>query len=288
MQNQNDTRQRLEALLADADTEMMTLELNKLLDTELAKPATEIDAELVTRILDLLGVEGPTDQQKQDVWKRIQDTRHRKKRASLPTAMPRRAAILVAALALTALVLWGTAEAFHWPRLFMLAKPADDTFGVELTEQLPLETPTEGAVYTTEDNPDTDFTVYVTLDDVPALDGGYTIIPRWLPDGYFFLAGTLYQDVNVKIYTLTFANGANQFDVVVYVFSDAAVALGFDYERESEIAEAITIGSVEVTLYLNAEDSGALAYWINSEKTQYSISGQLSREEIIRIAEGLQ
>ena len=288
MQNQNDTRQRLEALLADADTEMMSLELNKLLDAELAKPATEIDAELVTTILDLLGVEGPTDQQKQDAWKRIQETRHGKKRASLPTAMPRRAAILVAALALTALVLWGTAEAFHWPRLFMLAKPADDTFGVELTEQLPPEAPTEGALYTTEDNPDTDFTVYVTLDNVPASDGGYTIIPRWLPDGYSFQSGSLYQDVNMKIYTLTFADDMNTFDVVTHLFSDDAVALAYEYQREWETPVTITVGNVEVTLYQNSEDSGALAYWINSKKTQYFISGKLSEEDIVRMVEGLQ
>lgn len=50
-----------------------TDDLEQLLDAELAKPAEEIDSDLVDRILDALGAPEPTPEQVEASWRTIKE-----------------------------------------------------------------------------------------------------------------------------------------------------------------------------------------------------------------------
>ena len=63
------TNSKIQQFLKDLDNEV----LDQMLESELAKPAEEIDSDLVDRILDALGAPEPTPEQVEASWRTIKE-----------------------------------------------------------------------------------------------------------------------------------------------------------------------------------------------------------------------
>ena len=68
MPNRSNPSDIINRLINDKDAELMPLELNRILEEELAKPEAEIDVQLVDALLKLLEEAEPSEVEKRRMW----------------------------------------------------------------------------------------------------------------------------------------------------------------------------------------------------------------------------
>lgn len=73
MPNRSNSSEVINRLINDKEAELMPLELNRMLEEELAKPEAEIDVQLVDELLKLLEEEEPSEVEKRRMWQGISE-----------------------------------------------------------------------------------------------------------------------------------------------------------------------------------------------------------------------
>ena len=111
MPNEINRQKIIEQLKLNEDMEMMRHEIEALLDKELAKPAEEIDAQLVQDLLDLLEVSAPTPEQCDTTWNAIEQSLRKPHKLNWSKVLLRCAAAAAAVIVLLFVTIQ-TAEAF--------------------------------------------------------------------------------------------------------------------------------------------------------------------------------
>lgn len=279
MPNNND-RKIIERLTNDSALEMKRHELEELLDTELNKPAEEIDAQMVTDLLNALHPEKAPSGLEQKIWRRVKQQLHPKpqKTHRLLKRLTAIAAIVVLLFGLTI----GAARAFRWTFLLKLLQPVAETFGIYMNysgEEISTDL-TEDCYSVSEDVNAT--AIHHDLCELPDTHDGYAIKPRWIPDGYIFKQATSFSEINMTKYSIDYLRGTDEITIAIAIHTDPESVASYNYERTSDKTTDRRIGIKLVTFYRNTDDSLQLVSWIDNE-AHYSISGDLSIPEIERM-----
>lgn len=270
-------------LKSDKDTEMMRYELELMLERELAKPAEAMDAQLIEELLGALE-EDPPEADKQAIWEAIrQRRRHPAGRAR--TAL-RRIAACAAVLIFLLMATVGGAYAFNWTFLLKLLVPFAETFGIYSANNLN-STGSEQSVSIRQTS-ETEFEQrqFDTLEDFPTEREGYRLLPTWLPEGFSFLQGSLYEDESIAVISGSYVEGDAALNIVVTFFEDDEAVSTYEYERMPSNAATGVIAGITVTCYANSDGDGLAASWID-RNVHYSIVGDVTEEEMWRIVGGM-
>ena len=284
MMSKNDERKIIDSLANDKTVKMKSDDLEQMLNTELGKPESEIDAQLVQEILDALEPSAPDPAQMRAAWPRVKESLpKRQMRRKWPARLVRFAAVA----AVFSVVLVSTVEdagAFRWTLIQKLLKPVAETFGVIIDDcpDAALEA-NESPVYSVSDAPST-LVTYATLDEVPEMHEGYVIRPRWLPEGFVFSAGSHFASLDSEIYSMDFQKGEKWFNFHVHLITLDSTVYSSEFERNLDVPIEMTIGDHVVTFYSNTHDEHQLAFWIH-ENAYYMIAGEISQNDIISFIE---
>lgn len=279
----NDTKNRIliEHLKNDRSTELMPHDLNKMLDQELAKPAEEIDAQLVRDLLDLLEEKSPSKESKDECWKAIQmqtQKNNRCKRNTFFRRMSTAAAVLLAIF----FVSFGTAQAFNWTSLLKLLSPVAQTFGIYSANN-PINPPdaSDGHEYVDEDT-EYEQVNYSRLEDMPTQLKGYKIVPAWIPERFTFATGSIYEDPTIAIASIFF-NGNDEFLTLnISFYEDDEDVTSYVYEAYTEDEHSMQVAGQPVTYYHN--DSGEIrAASAIAQNVHLYIGGNISEYELEQI-----
>ena len=279
MMSKNDERKIIDSLANDKTVEMKTDDLEQMLNTELSKPESEIDGRLVQEILNALEPSQPDPAQMRAGWPHVRENlpkRREKGRWSV------RLARIAAAAAVISIVLVSTIEdarAFRWTLIQKILKPVAETFGIIIDDQTDVTPETdESTVYSVSDAP-TNLTTYATLAEVPEIQDGYIIRPRWIPDGFAFAAGSCFSSYESEIYSLDFAKGEKWFNLNIHIVTSDSAVYSREFERNLEVPIERLIGQHSVTFYSNASDRYQSAVWVH-ENAHYLLYGELSVEDV--------
>ncbi|MBQ8619715.1 MAG: DUF4367 domain-containing protein [Clostridia bacterium] len=287
MMAKNDERRIIDSLANDKTVEMKSDDLVEMLNTELDKPESEIDGQLVKEILDVLEPTEPDPAQIQAGWKHVKE--------NLPKCRERSGwrkgfARFAAAAAVVAIVLVSTIEdagAFRWTLIQKILKPVAETFGIIMNNQTDT-TPesTDTTLYAVSDDPSS-LAAYAMLDEVPDMHEGYIIRPRWLPEGFVFTSGSWFSSYESEIYSLDFTQGDRWFNLNIHIITQDSAVYSREFERNLEIPIETTIGQHSVTFYSNADDRFQSAVWVH-ENAHYLLYGELSVEEVKQFIENME
>jgi len=284
MPNRSNSSEILRRLIQEKDMELMPLELNHMLEEELAKPEAEIDVALVDELLKLLEESEPSEVEKRRIWHGITDQLEKESRKrSSRTVLHRVAAILIGVIALATLTL-GTAQAFRLTFLLKLLEPLAQTFGIVTTDQLAESNPAEGKIIIGID--DIEQNVYDSLERMPRKVNEHTIIPDWVPERYSFEHGTTFDNGAYQRYTVTYHSDDDWLFIETTLFPDEDTVVDFRYERAVIEPVMIDVAGVGVQLYQNDDNQTLYASWIN-DTVSYNLSGALSKEELVRIVSSI-
>ena len=287
MMSKNDERKIIDSLANDETVEMKSDDLVQMLNTELSKPESEIDGQLVKEILEALEPSEPDPAQVKASWPIVKESLPKRQGGG---RWPARLARIAASAAVISIVLVSTIEdagAFRWTLIQKFLKPVAETFGIVIDDQsgiLPEET--QSPVYSVSDAP-SELVTYATLDEVPEMHGGYAIRPKWIPDGFKFCAGSKFTSLDSVIYFLDFMKEEQWFNLNIYISTDESAVHSSEFERNLEIPIEVTIGSYTVMFYSNAEDRNQTVFWIN-ENAYYTLAGEIKQSEVISFVEGLE
>jgi hypothetical protein len=267
-------------LIQDKDMELMPLELNHMLEEELAKPEAEIDVALVDELLKLLEESEPSEVEKRRIWHGITDQLEKdsRKRTSR-TVLHRVAAILIGVIALATLTV-GTAQAFRLTFLLKLLEPLAQTFGIVTTDQLSELSQIDKNIRI--ENDVTEQNVFTSLDAMPVEVNGHKIIPAWVPERYSFEHGTTFDNESFQRYTVTYQSNDDWLFIETTLFRAEDASVDFQYERSAYEPIMIDVAGVGVQLYTNDENKTIYASWLN-DTVSYNLSGALTEHELVRI-----
>ena len=123
MPNRSNSSEIAKRLINDKNAELMPLELNRILEEELAKPEVEIDVQLVDELLELLEEAEPSEVEKRRMWQGISDRLDKKEPDRRVRFSWRRVAVIVAAAILLLTMTLGVAQALRWTFLLKLLEP---------------------------------------------------------------------------------------------------------------------------------------------------------------------
>ena len=272
----------MERLANDPALEMNYDDLEQLLETELAKPADEIDAVLVDEILDAMNAPEPDLEQMRRSWHAVKAGLPRQAKAHVPWAIVRFGAV-AAAVIMIMFVTLREAEAFRWTLIEKILKPVAETFGIVIGDQEEI-TPQEHepTLYTVEDAP-SETIEYNSLEQIPETAHGYLIRPKWIPDGFELSHASLYSSFGIDIYSLDFVRDEKWFNFYIHVYTDESAEYSYEFERNLEVPIEIPAGQHLITFYSNADDEYQSAFWVY-ENAHYRLVGSLTADEIIRFA----
>lgn len=270
-------RQIFEKLVNASDTELNSDALEKILEAELNKPTEAIDAGLIREVIDELEPEMPSEEVKQQVWAQVQKgfIPHEKKTYRLL----RRFGVIAAIIVLLLGLLLGSASANPWTFLLKLLQPLAETFGIYMnySDNTPTTTPAahQYAVSAVENTA----VLYSSLDELPDSAGDYAIKPRWLPEGFSFQRGSLFEEGNMQAYHLDYLRGTDEINILINIHADPEAVVSYTYEQTTGETSERMIGTVLVTFYRNANDKWQLVSWIDG-CAHYNVSGQITVEEM--------
>jgi len=278
-----------ERLNLPEDMEMMPNEISEKLEQELMKPENEIDVQLVNELLDRLNTAEPTQQESEECWAAIQN-RLKQNNARRGCTFARRCATIAAVLVLVCLVSFGTARAFRWTFLMKLFAPLAETFGIYTTSNLESDVsdpaPVEGvAVYTLADTEYLQLS-YDSIEEMPETENGHRLIPGWVPERFEFVQGSIYEDPDVFLMSVTYQSGDDLLNMnVKRYFTEAAVG---DFHFEKLAAEEAThyILEQEVTFYKNTQEHRLSAVWM-VQNMYYILQGNLTEAEMTGVIESV-
>jgi len=279
MPNSND-RKIIERLTNDSALEMKRYELEELLDTELNKPAEEIDAQMVTDLLNALQPEEVPSGLQQKIWRRVKQQLHPKpqKTHRLLKRLTAIAAIVVLLFGLTI----GAARAFRWTFLLKLLQPVAETFGIYMNySDDQVSNAVQENLYSISED-ENSIVLYHDLSELPNSYNGYAIKPSWIPEGFTFVQASSFSESNLQKYVFDYIRGEDELSIAVSFYSDSNSVVSYFYERtEEEVIERM-VDSKKVTFYRNADDHVQSVSWVD-ENLHYSIVGNVTTEEVERI-----
>jgi hypothetical protein len=258
----------------------MPLELNRMLEEELAKPEAEIDVELVDELLALLEESTPSEVEKTRTWQKISaELSKEQKRRPVWTRMRRVAIIMIGVIALFAISL-STAKALRWTFLLKLLEPLAQTFGIVTTDQLTESDSIKGEVSVEGD--DTEQIVYDSFEAMPKTYKGHVVVPGWVPERYAFDHGTFFDNGWVEKHTVSYRYNDQSLSIDMTAYQEENTIVDFQYERAIDEPKTIDVEGIEALFYENSREGSIYAVWIN-DNVNYNLFGVVTREELIRI-----
>ena len=284
MPNRSNYSEIIKRLINDKDVELMPLELNRMLEEELAKPEAEIDVQLVDELLKLLEEAEPSEVEKRRMWQGISNQLEKeapKRRAGF--SWRRVAVVAVAAILLFSLTL-GAAHALRWTFLLRLLEPLAQTFGIVTTDQLTESDSIEGEVSVEDD--DTEQIVYDSLETMPKVLNGHVVVPGWVPDRYVFEQGIVYDNGLFEKDNVMYRNIDEWLSIDTMIYQDEDITVDFQYEREIDEPKTIDVDGTEVLLYENSSEGSVYVAWVNGN-VNYSLFGTVTEEELKLIIESM-
>lgn len=274
----------LERLTHDASVEMMSDDLEQMLKEELAKPAEEIDGQLVDELLKALEPAEPDKAQAEKGWPRVLRALPRRRRSTRGGHVFLRFAA-VAVLCVVVLTATGQrAGAIPWTLIQSLIAPIAETFGISVNVQ-PTPAPEISGAYYADDIPSTQIR-YEALSDIPETQDGYPVRPDWLPDGFAFVDGSCFADPGTQIYSMSFSSGDAWLCFTVQFFKSEETISSYEFELTPETLVNTHIGSYDVTVYSNSHRNLYSASW-TYENVYYTLSGQIAEDDLIHFVEQL-
>lgn len=282
MSNAMNEHKIMERLGSEHDMELMQLEISKMLDEELSKPAEEMDMQLIDELMDLLGVEGMTDIQEAQCRSEIHRKLRARKSHSWMRAFTRVAAGFIV-LVMLFFVSFETAKAFRWTHLLKILAPVAETFGIYSTSSIDSDPPAQSNLAYTDEETDYSQQVFNTLAEMPAEKDGFRVIPQWLPERFGFLQGTLYEDPDMAEATVSYQAGDDFLLIRLMISYNDESAFVYSYERTLDEPLAEEINGIAVSFYENMDDRMMSASWINRE-AHYHLTGNLTLDEARQIA----
>lgn len=304
--NQNEKIELIKSMQNDSGMEMSTDDLEKLLEEELGRPESEMDAELIAELLELLEEDRLEDQSDAQTeaqadaqvrvseaasWKRLEKKlKARQAKAAVQSAGKWlfRAAAVVVALAALSYGMFSTAQAFNWEFLLKLFEPVAETFHLysnnQETEKVPTA-PTEQDVYTDADNGYQAVT-YATADEFPDVYHGYAVKPEGLPERFTYLQGSSFEDSNMATITVVYSEANGKCILSMTRFSNANTIVGIDLEKTKDQNSEKYVAGYPVTFYYNQDHATLSASWVN-EDAHFTVTGTLTEAEMIRVIEQL-
>ncbi len=281
MPNTNDQK-IIERLTNDPALEMKRHELENLLESEVNKPAEEIDAQLVGELLDVLQPEEVPSSLQMEVWKKIDKQINPKPRQThrLLQRLIAAAAIIVLLFGLSL----GAAKAFRWTFLLKLLQPVAETFGIYMnySDDQASEAVIENRYTISEDENTT--VLHHDLNELPDTFDGSAIKPGWIPDGYTSVRASSFTEINLQKYVIDYKRGEDELSIFVSVYPDSDTVASYYYERTEEEVTERMIDSKTVTFYRNTDDHIQSVSWVDGV-LHYSIVGNVTVEEVERIVE---
>lgn len=284
MPNRSNSSEIAKRLINDKNAELMPLELNRILEEELAKPEVEIDVQLVDELLKLLEEAEPSEVEKRRMWQGISDRLDKKEPDRRVVFSWRRVAVAVVAAILLLTMTLGVAQALRWTFLLKLLEPLAQTFGIVTTDQLTESDSIEERV--TVDDDAVEQIVYDSFETMPKMFNGHVVVPRWVPERYAFDHGTFFDNGWVEKHTVSYRYNDQSLSIDVMAYQEENTIVDFQYERALKEPVSIDIEGVDVLLYENSDEGSIYAAWVDNN-VNYNLFGILTREELIRIIKSL-
>jgi len=273
-----DQRKLIERLNLDKNVELMPHELNELLEQELSKPAEEVDARLVSDLLDLLNADKASDAQREACWQEIETKVQKKKRHGYAVVL-RRIAAAAAAVIVLFFVSFETAKAFRWTFLLKLLAPVAETFGIYSSNVFENQHTAQNDAMLSEDDTGYEQLSFASIDDMPAEVDGYRVTPAWVPERFAFLQGSVYEDPEMANISTSYIDEDDILSLNTWVFHTDDVIFNYSFERTLEEPITDIIEGIEVTYYHNSGDKHLSASWID-ETAHYYVFGNVTPEEL--------
>ena len=284
MPNRSNYSEIIRRLINDKDAELMPLELNRILEEQLAKPEAEIDVELVDELLKLLEEAEPSEVEKRRIWQRISDQLGRgAQKKTVRFSWHRVAIVAVAVIVLLTLTL-GAAQALRWTFLLKLLEPLAQTFGIVTTDQLTESDSIVDKVTIKDDK--IEQIVYDSFESMPKMYKGHVVVPGWVPERYTFEQGIVFNNGRFEKCTITYRYDDELLSIDVILNRDEDAAVDYQYERAVDEPENIDVAGVEVLLYENSHEGSIYAAWVK-DKVTYNLFGIFTRKELIQIVESM-
>lgn len=268
------------------EKELMIKELDAKLNEELEKTADQVDGKKVDEYLDQL-CDFDADETKKDVLlAKILEEKKRRDHAKTKSMFLRCAAAVVIVIGVL-VVSFHTAKAFRWTFLLKLLNPVAETFGIYTEDGQNTSERTSSHDYHTDAETGIEQQLYTCLKDMPAVIDQYTVIPRYVPQGYIFVQGTVYQDEDVTNVSLTYqyADDYLMFTIVIYRHED--IVSGFEFEKTTQEDASITGNDQYVTKYFNQHGEICSFSWI-LQNAHYNVYGTLEEAEIVKLIQAFQ
>ncbi|MBE5774938.1 MAG: DUF4367 domain-containing protein [Clostridiales bacterium] len=284
MPNRSNSSEIINRLINDKEAELMPLELNRMLEEELAKPEAEIDVQLVDELLKLLEEAEPSEVEKRRMWQGISDRLGREAPDRRTRFAWRRVAVVAGAAVLLFSLTLGTAHALRWTFLLKLLEPLAQTFGIVTTDQLTESDSIEGVVSVEDD--DTEQIVYDSLETMPRAFNGHVIVPGWVPEKYTFEQGTAFDNGYFEKYTIAYRHNDEWLSIDVILNHDQNAAVDYQYERAIDKPETIDVDGIEVLFYENSDEGNIYAAWV-SDNANFNLFGMVTKEESVQIIESM-
>jgi hypothetical protein len=264
--------------------ELMPNELRQLLDAELAKPAEEMDTQLVSDLLDLLDIDVPSEVERLSDWKMI--VQKQKSRRKTPRIL-RRVGIAAASVIVLFAVSFTSAKAFNWTFLLKFLLPVAQTFGIVSSDYVIDDK--QVTEYRSEDDVESQEVNFTSLDELPTEFALPVVSSNCIPDGYQFVQGTWYNNPDLERCSFLFSseeqsdeqNGDKWFTLDVMELATNST-VDHEFERQLETPETINIDGVDVTLYYNSDDLYISVSWL-IDHFSYNLYGTLTEEDLIHI-----
>ncbi len=292
MLTQHEKSEIIRRLQSAQHEEMTREEMEQLIDAEMAKPEAEIDTALVQHLLDQLEGDAPQpvswEAEQQQSWRQISRKIGRRRLASAAACVARCAAVAALVVALF-FATYQTAEAFHWNTLLRWMQPLAGMFtlynavapdaNLQHTQQDVPAADERGSVQG-NDGGETAVQQINSYADAPETLQGYPVKPRGIPARFAFLQGSVYTDERLVTVSYVFTGGTDVCLFKVRILNeDEAIPSAYHYEKTLDETRETSVGTIRVTYYLNADSRTLSASW-SAGNVQYSLVGELSREEI--------
>lgn len=285
MSNVSNKYKIIERLRSEHDMELMWLEVSKILDEELSKPAEEIDVAFVDALMDLLEIEEPSEKQLEQGWAEIQKKLHVRKQRGWASALTRVAAALVAVIAMFFLS-FETAKAFRWTHLLKVLAPVAETFGIYSASIIDSQTPNQDSIVYTDEETEYSQQTYLSLEEMPPEVDGFRIVPKWIPDRFSFLQGAVYADPDMAEASVTYQAGEETVIIRWMLSYSDGDAFSYEYERKLDVPLTEVINGLSIDYYKNMDNNRIYASWVDRD-AHYQISGYITVEELKMIAGSL-
>lgn len=273
-------RDALSSMLRDRGIEVYTYDdIDKLIHAELDKNAEDIDADLIDELVQLK-LELDASGTQSSIMPAPARGKHRR------TGLRKVAIVLVLLLTLSIAVM-GVASAFNWADLVRVFAPIFETMGIQLN----LDEVRDDNVYENsgvmenslddaDEWPEVESVLVEQESDMPDMLRGYSVKPQWIPEGYHFNYGDVFDHPVEANAIWAYTNGETEVFVGVTVYAVGVDVSTYDVEWgiDIEASRASYEDGIQII-----EDYGTItATWID-EVAYYMVWGKLPREDILSI-----